>query len=596
MTAGRLVRRTLLSIACCAAALAQQANAPPDPVLKAMREEIERSRALRVVSLEQPYFIEYALHDGRSVSISATLGALISRRRSEYRLPRIQVRVGSYKFDNTNYAGPGAGGATRYDVDRFPLDDSYPVLRRHLWLATDQAYKAALESLARKRAILKNVTLTDPLPDFSPAEPLVLVQDARPEALDEDLWAGRMRGLSAVFAAFPRVYSSIVDFEAGQSAVYLVNSEGAQVRIPEKMMMVRVRASAQAPDGMVVRDAAVFHSLELGRLPSDLELERAARQVAENLTALTEAPVGEEYTGPVLFEGIAAGQLVAQVLGRNLAVPRRPVSPPGRTFLFSGSELEGRLGVRILPEWMDVVDDPSQKEWRGRPLFGHYQVDLEGVAPKPLALVEKGVLKSFLLTRQPIRGFEASNGRARLPGNLGSKEASFGNLFVRASETVPAVQLRQQLIDLCRQRGKPYGIVVRKMDFPSSASIDELRRLLSGGARSARQVSLPLLVYRVYPDGREELARGLRFRGLTARSLKDMLAASDDTHVFDYLENAAPFAFMGGASYAAETSVIAPSLLIDDLELEKAQDELTRPPLVPPPALSGAQRAASPAK
>jgi len=567
-------------------ALAQKPTPPDDSILRAMTDELERSKALRVVSLEQPYFIEYGLHDGENISASATLGALINKRRVRYRIPRIQVRVGDYKFDNTNFIATDFYSGTRYEVDQFPLDDSYPILRHHLWLATDVAYKAAIEAIARKRAALKNVTLSDPLPDFSKAEPLRLLQDPRLAPLDEDLWSARVRRLSALFQDYPQVFSSVVDFDAAQSVQYLVNSEGAQIRVPERMLDLRVRASSQAPDGMLLRDAAVFHSLDFGKMPSELDLERGIRQVAENLTALARAPAGEAYSGPVLFEGIAGPQILAELLGKNLAVPRRPVSLPGRPFPFFPSELEGRLGVRILPEWMDVVDDPTQAEWRGRPLFGHYQVDLEGVAPKPLVLVEKGVLKNFLLTRQPVKGFEASNGRARLPGSFGAKAAGFGNLFVRASETAPAAQLRNKLIELCRQRNKPYGIVVRKMDFPSSASFEELRRLLAGMTQTAaRPVSLPILVYRLYPDGREELVRGLRFRSFTPRSLKDILAASDETQVFNFLDNTAPFALMGGAGFLAETSVIAPSILIDDLELEKPQEELTRPPLVPPPPL-----------
>jgi hypothetical protein len=552
-----------------------------------MLDELGRSRTLRLMLLDVPYFIEYALHDGENVSVSASLGGLISLRRARYRLPRIQVRVGNYEFDNTNFVGSDFYSGARYEVDQFPLDNSYPVLRHHLWLATDTAYKAAVESIARKRAALKNVTLTDRMADFARVQPVKMIEKVRPEAVDESFWSARLRRLSAVFQDFPQVFSSVVDFDASQSAQYLVNSEGALIQDLENLFMVRVRATTQAPDGMLLRDASAFHALDSSKLPSELDMERGVRQVAENLTALARAPVGEAYNGPVLFEGIAGPQILAEVLGRNLAVPRRPVTLPGRALPFLASELEGRLGVRILPEWMDLVDDPTQKEWRGRPLLGAYRVDLEGVVPNPLPLVEKGVLKNFLATRQPVRGSETSNGRARLPGSFGAKTPSFSNLFARASETVTSAQLRQKLIELCRQRNKPYGIIVRKMDFPSSASFEELRRLLTGMAQSAaRPVSLPILVYRLYPDGREELIRGLRFRGFSTRSLKDILAASDETYVFDFLDNSAPFALMGGASFSCENSVIAPSLLIDDLEMEKPQEELTRPPLVPPPPLS----------
>jgi hypothetical protein len=262
---------------------------------------------------------------------------------------------------------------------------------------------------------------------------------------------------------------------------------------------------------------------------------------------------------------------------------------PGRNSAVPVSELEGRQGARILPEWFDVVDDPTQKEWHGRPLFGSYEVDREGVAPGPLSLVEKGVLKTFLLTRQPELGFAGSNGRARLPGSFGANGAAIGNLFVRARETVPAADLKKKLIEMCQQRNKPYGMIVRRMDFPSSASFQEVRRLLSNAEQAGgHPVSAPVLVYKVYPDGREELVRGLRFRGLTARSLKDILAAGDDNNVFEFLNNQAPFATIGGANYVAESCAIAPSVLIDDLDLHPLDEELPKLPIVPAPDLRAA--------
>jgi TldD protein len=284
--------------------------------------------------------------------------------------------------------------------------------------------------------------------------------------------------------------------------------------------------------------------------------------------------------------------LFAEVLGENLALTRRPVADPGRSnYVARASEMQGRQGARILPEWMDVVDDPTQKEWQGRPLFGSYEVDREGVAPVPLTLVEKGILKTFLMTRQPMPGFTGSNGRARLPGASGANTAAISNLFVRASETSPAPELKRQLIDICKQRGKPYGMVVRKLDFPSSASIAEIRRLMGENRQNGgRLVSAPVLAYRVYPDGREELVRGLRFRGLDTRSLKDILAAGDDNNVFEFLNNEAPLALIGGASFVAESSVIAPSVLVDDLDLRPLEEELPKLPIVPPPDLEARRK------
>lgn len=583
------------------ATVAAAAQTTGDAVMRAMRDELNRSTTLKLPSLEPPYFVQYALDDGNTFEVSASLGGLVSVRHTQFRLPDIQVRVGSYKFDNTDFARGGPHSGTRYDIERFPLDDAYGVLRRFLWLATDSAYKAAVEDISRKRAALKNVAVADPLDDFAKAEPVQRILEVPRNKIDENAWIGRVRALSAIFQAYPEVKSSGVELYAIASVHYLMNSEGAAVRLPEKMIYLLARAEAQAPDGMLARDAVLFQSLDFNRMPAEPELRRGIAALAANVTALAGAPKGDAYSGPVLFDGVAAAQLFAELLGRNLALTRRPVMEPGRNSFVPVSELEGRQGARILPEWFDVVDDPTQKEWLGRPLFGSYELDREGVTPVPLPLVEKGVLKTFLLTRQPVQGFAGSNGRARLPGNFGANSAGMSNLFVRATETTPVSDLKKKLIEMCRQRGKPYGLIVRKMDFPSSASFEEVRRLLNSSAQAGggHPVSSPVLAYRVYPDGREELVRGLRFRSLNARSLKDIVAAGDDSNVFEFMNNQAPFALIGGATYVAESSVIAPSVIVDDVEMPPVEEEPPKLPIVPAPwrtlkRAAGAPQPASP--
>lgn len=432
-----------------------------DPILQAMRDELNRSRELRVLNLEAPYYIEYSLEDATTFHAGATLGGILASRQERYRVPRIRVRVGDYKFDNTNYAG-GFGFGSQYDTGRFPLDDVYSVLRRYLWLSTDSSYKAALETISRKRAALKNVSVTDQLNDFAKAEPAKYHETVEHPRFDPEGWTARARALSAVFRGYPDLRGSAVDIQAVHSIRYFINSEGADVRDQEKLMLIRARASAQAPDGTIMRDAVTLHSLDFAGLPPEQEATREMARVAGNVVALAHAPRAETYSGPVLFEGMAAPQLIAEVLGRNFTLTRRPVTDQGRGGQMQTSELEGRQGARILPEWMDVVDDPT------RPMFAHTAVDNEGVAAKSVTLVEKGILKNFLLTRQPVRGFEGSNGHARLPGNFGANAATISNLIVTAKETVSKSALKQKLVEMVQSRNKPFGIIVRKMDFPST--------------------------------------------------------------------------------------------------------------------------------
>jgi PmbA/TldA metallopeptidase C-terminal domain len=569
-------------------AFAQEA----DPLLRAMKDELERSRQLQIPNLDAPYYIEYRVEDTVSHTIEATLGALIASERNEFRIPTVRVRVGSYNFDNTNhiYSDIYAGG--RYDPGRLSLENDYLGFRRALWLATDRAYKTAEEAIARKRSALKNVSLPDELPDFSKTPPVTAILPIEKKPFSPTIWRGKIVKLSGIFSKYPQVLSSVVEMHVSQSTNYIVTSEGSVLRTPEDLVYIRARGYGLAADGSEVRDADVIQAFDADELPPEDELAKTVTAVAERVSALSHAPTGESYDGPVLFEARAAAQMFGQVLGDNLKVTRKPIADPGRNVPHVASELENRIGARILPEWMDVVDDSTQTEFHGHRLFGHYLYDMEGVAPKPVELVEKGVLKTFLLTRTPVyKDFPGSNGHARMPGNFGSRAPGFGNLFIRASQVTPAADMKKKLLDMCRQQNKPYGILVREMDFPSSASVGELRQLAASAAQAgenSRLVTLPLLVYKVYPDGREELVRGVRFRDLSTRSFKEISAASDENYVFDFIDSNAPFALMGAGSFITSASVIAPAVLFDELELEPIQEEIPKPPIVPPPPLSGA--------
>jgi TldD protein len=557
-----------------------------DPVFDAMQAELKRSMTLTLNQLDKPYYLSYTVDDEHTWSAAATLGGLVNSSNSDFRVPRLRIRVGDYKFDNSNWTGANAAGP-RYNLHNFPIEDENPlVLRQYLWLATDSAFKGSLQSIARKRAALRNVTVSEELPDFAPAKAFVAIHDYHAVKFDAPAWEDRMRRVSAAFNAFPGLRNSDVEYSAVDSLHRFVSNEGTEVRVQESMGTVEIQASAQAPDGMIVRDLAVFYTRDPARMFPEEELVKSAHSVGEQVLKIAAAPLGDSYTGPVLFEGEASPQLMAELLGRNLHISRKPVAAPGAAAQAATTDLEGRRGVRIMPEFFDVTDDPMQ------PLFGHEEVDDEGVPDKAMSLVEKGVLKDFLRTRQPVRGYDDSNGHARLTGNYGAEIPVPTNLLIRARETSSIADLKKKLIDLIEQRGLPYGMIVRKMDFPSSASLDEARRILSAGSAggSGRPVSMPLYAYRIYPDGREELVRGERFKGVNARSLKDILAAGDDTVTFNYLDNGAPFALLGYGSGAAEVTVVAPSVLIDDLEMSRIDDEMPKLPIVPAPlALSRAE-------
>ncbi len=579
-----------------AAAFAQQdpqdakvaAAISSDPVLRAAGEEMARARILRTLG-ESIFYIEVSADDAETFGVSATLGSAFAPQKSRMRPLRVAVRVGGTNFDNTNSIYSDYYSGTRYDPDSLPLDNDALALRDTLWLSLDRAYKMAVEALGRKAAAVRGITATDTLPDFWDSPGRILMEEPRKVRIDEDAWTNRVKALSLVFSRYPEITSSTVEFETSQGTFYLLNSLRTVVRTPDRLGMLRIRASQQAPDGMVLYDGAVVQSLDPSQMPADAELRKATESVAQNLAGLAKAPIGEAYAGPVLFSGAASAQIFGEVMGAHLSVMRRPVSDPGRPVPVPVSEFDGRIGMRVLPEWMDMVDDPTLKEYNKAPLLGHYEADLEGVFPGPVTLVEKGNLKALLTTRQPVRGMTGANGRARLPGLFGLKTARISNLFVKAQKTETDEQLKARLIDMVKQQGKPYGMLVRKMDFPSAGTVDELRRISGRAGRSGgggRPVSSPVLLYRVYPDGREELVRGLRFRSLTTRNFRDIVAAGAQEYQFDFMDNGAPLALMGAGNYIVGCSVVAPSVLFEELELEAAGEDLPKPPVVAPPALT----------
>ena len=548
-----------------------------DLILKAMRDEMARASKLSLAGFGAPYYLEYSLDDGESISASASLGGLIAKGTNRIRFPRTQVRVGSYELDNTNSIYARFGSSSRFDPEQLADEAGYEQIRRHFWLATDRTYKNAVEAFARKQAAMRSVNQSEKINDFAKSTPRKLILPVSKFKVDTDAWATRIKGLSMIFSKYPKILDSSVEFSSSQSTFYLVNSEGTEVRTPDHMVTITARAYAQAPDGMLLSDAAVVQAAVPSAMPSDVDLQREIGKLADSLTSLAQAPVGESYSGPVLFESMASAQLFAELLGPNLALNRKPISEPGREMNMQASELEGRIGSRILPDWMDVVDDATQIEWRGKPLFGNYLADMDGIPPQPVKLVEKGVLKTYLMSRLPVRGLEGSNGHGRLPGAYGSSASTIGTMFIRANQTAPLSDLKKKLIEMVQARGKSYGILIRKNGFPAVS-------LPARANGSTRLVSAPVMVFKVYPDGREELVRGLRYRGLSVRTLKDIIAASDENYVFDYVGNAAPLSLIGAGGYVVNSTVVAPAILFDDFELERPQEELPKQPIVPPPS------------
>lgn len=527
-----------------------QAPAADDLVMKAMRDELNRSmKQLQLEQLEKPYFISYHVQDRNSLEASATFGALLTGSLSRARFLMVQVRVGDYQRDNSNFMTDPPHGNGLTETVLLPLDDDYQELRRQIWLATDVAYKSAIEMLSRKRATLENRKARENLPDFSKEPPATVLAPFSPIKMDLAKSEALVKNLSGLFRQSPEIYTSSTSLAVNDTRSWYLNSEGSAVTQETSGATLTAQARTQAVDGTELPDWVMASARSMEALPTESELAAQIRTMADRLTRARQAPVVDRYNGPMLFDGAAGAELFSQVFAPKLLALRVPASDNPQIEEYAAQsvgKLQDRLGARVLPNFLSVVNDPTQASYQGTPLVGSYAVDDEGVQSRPTTLVEKGYLKTLLNARDPVSGIAQSTGSFRSFG------AQPGNLMVMPTEGVSEQELKDDLLNMVKERNKEFGVIVR------------------GVGRA---------VYKVFPDGHEELMRLGRFDGLDDGAFKDLAAASRNLTVYSI-----PYAAYGGRIFPGQTgaplvSFVAPSLLFEDITLKPATGDLPRLPL-----------------
>ena len=561
-----------------------------DVIRKAMQDELARSmQQLRLNDLDKPYFIAYTVQDGTTAAASATFGSLTASEDTHMRLLTVEVRVGDYSLDNSNFFSipSGAAGVTRLfgGTLGIPLDDDYQELRRQIWLATDSAYKRALEDIARKRAAMRNKTRSEQLADFSKETPSTTTDDASPVAVTLAEAERTVKELSALFKTVPAAFISSVRMRASSVRTFYLNSEGtAFTRLTPSVSLVAV-AGTQARDGMPLNDFFAAYGRSRNDLPSQAEFSARLRELGERLQRLREAPQLERYNGPVLFEGQAAAELFCQLFAPRLLAARLPLAdnPQLEAFLASlENPFLDKLGSRVLPEAFSVVDNPTLSDYDRMPLAVHYRIDDEGVQARETRLVEHGILKTLLTTRSPVSGIAQSNGHRRGAGILPS------NLIVTADGGLSEAALRDRFIELLKQRDKEFGIVIRRLGNPAlKASPDDLSAMLMQRGRNDERVDNPILAYKLYADGHEELVRNLELTQIGAATFREILAASDSPTVYSapliartmgMFQTVSLFDVAQGEAGAPLVSVAVPALLFDDVTIHKAGGQIPQLP------------------
>jgi TldD protein len=567
-----------------------------DKTLYAMHDELERSMTrLQIPGMAKPFYIEYRLLDLDIKSVTASFGSLVAGGTSRLRSMTVNVRVGDYHLDSSNFVSEDGFQGFLGQSGEVGIDRDYNSLRQDLWLATDQAYKAAITQMSLKQAFLRSLTKPPEIDDFSRAQPMVKIDPRMEPDWSSRNWESEARQASEALRKFSEIYGTRVNYYLIYTTEYLMTSEGTTIRTSHSLAAVEAAMDTQADDGMPLHNFYAVYAPRPADLPPPQVIGDALAKAGTQLMELRASPLVPDYTGPVLLDPHAAGSVLAQLLAPSLSGARPPLSmvPAFDQMLdrIGGrSEWTGRVGTRVFPTTVSLVDDPTTTEFQGQPLLGAYQIDDEGVKAARVSLVENGLLKDLLMSRRPGPDFSDSNGHGR-SAMLSDPRPLASNLFLETSAPVAPDDLRKKFIEACKEDGHQWCLEIKRMDNPALSSLNsqdfsDFIGEIAGGIGSGER--MPLMVYRVYvADGREELVRGGMIEGLTLRTLRSMLAVGNDPAVFTYMQNpqndfaGTALGAFGGAQFGIPSTIVTPSLLLDEVEIRGFHGEPRRVPIVP---------------
>ena len=572
-----------------------------DKTLHAMHDELARSMTrLEIPGMAKPFYIEYRLLDLDIKNVTASFGSLVGGGISRTRSMTVNVRVGDYHLDSSNFVSEDGFQGFLGQSGEVGIDRDYNSLRQDLWLATDQAYKAAITQMSLKQAFLRSLTKPPEIDDFSHAQPVVGIEPRmEPDWTSRD-WEKEARQASQALRKFSEIYGTRVNYYLIYTTEYLMTSEGTTIRTSHSLAAVEAAMDTQAEDGMPLHDFYAVYVPRPADLPPAEVIADGLAKAGTQLMELRASPLVPDYTGPVLLDPHAAGSVLAQLLAPSLSGARQPLSmvPAFDQMLdrIGGrSEWTGRVGTRVFPATVSLVDDPTATEFQGQPLLGAYQIDDEGVKAQRVSLVENGILKDLLMSRRPGPDFTDSNGHGR-SALLSDPRALASNLFLETSAPLAPDDMRKKFIDACKEDGHQWCLEIKRMDNAALSSLNsqdfsDYIGEIAGGISSGER--LPLMIYRVYvADGREELVRGGTIEGLTLRTLRNMLAVGNDPGLFTYMQNSqndfagTALGAFGEAQGGIPSAIVTPSLLLEEVEIRGFHGEPRRVPIVPIPAMN----------
>jgi predicted Zn-dependent protease len=536
-----------------------------DRLMDILKDELNREMrgfAVQADSVDRPYFISFRVDETRSETVQASLGSLIRSTSAHHRVFTPMVRIGSYRLDSYHQLRE-TGANNRTEPSYLPLENSEDAIRQAIWWMTDQAHKNAVERFGQvKSNMAVKVKEEDDSDDYSRQESVRYFEPELPAGrlkFNRREWEGKLKRYSGVFTRSKDITDGWANISVQVVRKYYVSSEGAAIAHNLVYLQLTVGAVVKADDGMELPLQRSWFAASAGDLPADREVIGEAERIISGLETLKDAPVVDAFSGPALLSAEAAGVFFHEIFGHRMEGQRMRQATDGQTF-------KKKIGEAVLPDFLTVYMDPTARQFRGRPLNGYYPYDDEGVKSEKVMLVEKGMLKNFLMSRVPVEGLPSSNGHGRAAPGM-NPVARQSNLIIETAQPKTEKELRQAFREELRQQGKEFGYYFAEV----TGGFTQTGRYTP----NAFNVT-PTLVYRVYADNRpDEPVRGVDLVGTPLAMFSQIEQAGGD---FGYFTGVC-----GAESGSVQVSCVSPMLFVRRIEIQKKAKSQSKPPLLPKP-------------
>lgn len=538
----------------------EQARRGDMVVLGAMKDELERSQnKLKLEGYENPYFISYQIKDNTYYGIEGKYGAIVSSDKTRMRRLFVDVRVGDYRFDNS-IKGRSGGGIPFDGASSVPLDNDPGAIRTVLWQVTDHAYKEALAQYLNKKAENVQRVKEEDFGSFTREKSHVFYGPELTLDFDPGKWEQTVREVSSIYKDYKDLLNADLSVSAQKETVYFINTEGTRYMRDEILYSIDAEVSARAADGRVIENYRNLYYVTEGDIPPVEELKKTVKGMVEEALRMRGAEVIPPLSVPALLEPEAAGVVFHEAVGHRLEGERQIDDDEGQTF-------KEKVGKKIIPDFLSIIDDPSMKSFKGTHLMGYYPFDDQGVPGQRTVLVENGVLKNFLLSRTPVKGFQVSNGHGRASYGQ-APMARMSNTIIESAKEYPREKLKELLIEEVKRQNKPFGLIIKSMEGGETNTSSYNFQAFRG---------TPLVLYKVDPKtGEETPVRDIEIVGTPIVTVNKIIATGDDYGVFN--------GFCGAESGYVPVSTVSPSILVSEMEFQRESSKKEKPPLLPPPA------------